>query len=307
MLIRILQQRAPDLGEHVNAVERLALAYGAVLGLSPGELTDARARLGAARHREDGDPRRDPAKAGPLDEEEWRFMRQHTVLGERIVAAASSLASVAKLIRASHERWDGHGYPDRLAGEEIPLAARIIFACDAFDAITAERPYSPAREPEDALEELRRCAGTQFDPRVVDVLEHVVRSTPRRSLPVSLPVGQPGISAPRPAASERPCRSAPRSSKSAVSAIPIPFGSGSVTASRQTHSPPGIRCRWTLRSTLMNRYRRQSRVALTPLPESAAASTRCSGRRLLAGQQRHAHPHPDRRRPGSVKPPEMNR
>jgi two-component system, cell cycle response regulator len=103
-------------------------------------------------------------------------MKQHTILGERIVSAAPSLASVGILIRSSHERWDGKGYPDGLAGEEIPLAARIIFACDAYDAMTAERTYSPARSPEEAIAELRRCAGSQFDPRVAEELERVVRA-----------------------------------------------------------------------------------------------------------------------------------
>jgi len=189
VLIRILNQRAPDLGEHVDAVKSLALAVGAELKLPPGELT----ALGRASELHDigkvAIPDAILTKPGPLDEGEWRFMRQHTILGERIVAAASSLASVGRLIRTSHERWDGHGYPDGLAGEEIPLAARIILACDAYDAITADRPYSPARDPEAALSELRECAGTQFDPQVVGALEHVVRSTPADRLPVPQPVG----------------------------------------------------------------------------------------------------------------------
>jgi HD-GYP domain-containing protein (c-di-GMP phosphodiesterase class II) len=115
-------------------------------------------------------------KPGPLDDEEWSFMEQHTIFGERIVAAARSLAAVASLIRSSHERWDGKGYPDGLAGDQIPLAARIILACDAFDAITSERPYSPARSPDAALEEIRECAGSQFDPRVVQALDRVIRT-----------------------------------------------------------------------------------------------------------------------------------
>jgi HD-GYP domain-containing protein (c-di-GMP phosphodiesterase class II) len=80
---------------------------------------------------------------------------------------------VARLVRATHERFDGHGYPDALAGEEIPLGARIIFACDAFHAIISERPYAPARTPAEALAEVVRCAGSQFDPRVVGVLQTV--------------------------------------------------------------------------------------------------------------------------------------
>jgi diguanylate cyclase (GGDEF)-like protein len=188
VLLRILNQRAPELSEHANAVKSLAVAVGENLKLPPGEL----ATLGRASELHDigkiAIPDAILTKPGPLDEAEVEFMHQHTILGERIVAAAPSLATVGRLIRSSHERWDGEGYPDALAGEEIPLAARIIFACDAYDAITTERPYSPARGPEVALTVLRECAGTQFDPEVIGTLEHVIRSTPADRLPVPQPV-----------------------------------------------------------------------------------------------------------------------
>jgi len=108
------------------------------------------------------------AKPGPLDEEEWRFMHRHTILGERILMAASALRPVARLVRASHERFDGGGYPDGLKGEEIPLGARIIFVCDAYDAMTTDRAYSRAIASAEAITELRACAGTQFDSEVVE-------------------------------------------------------------------------------------------------------------------------------------------
>jgi HD-GYP domain-containing protein (c-di-GMP phosphodiesterase class II) len=188
VLLRILNQRAPDLSDHVNAVKSLAVAVGERLELQPGEL----ATLARASELHDigkiAIPDAVLTKAGPLDEDEWSFMRQHTILGERIVSAAPSLASVGSLIRSSHERWDGKGYPDNLAGEEIPLAARIILVCDAYDAITSDRPYSPPLDPESALAELRECSGSQFDPELVRVLEKVVRSTPAERLPVPLPV-----------------------------------------------------------------------------------------------------------------------
>jgi HD-GYP domain-containing protein (c-di-GMP phosphodiesterase class II) len=95
-------------------------------------------------------------------------MRTHTVIGERIMAAAPALKEAARLVRASHERFDGSGYPDSLCGEEIPLGARIIAVCDAYDAMVSKRPYRSRMSPEVALEEIRRCAGTQFDPHVVD-------------------------------------------------------------------------------------------------------------------------------------------
>jgi two-component system cell cycle response regulator len=188
VLLRILNQRAPDLSKHADVVKNLAMAVGEELGLPQGELV----ALGQASELHDigkiAIPDAILSKPAPLDEEEWDFMRQHTILGERIVSAAPSLASVGSLIRSSHERWDGLGYPDGRSGEDIPLAARIILACDAYDAITTGRPYSPVRNPETALAELRKGAGTQFDPWVVETLEHVVRATPAEQLSVPQPV-----------------------------------------------------------------------------------------------------------------------
>ena len=114
-------------------------------------------------------------KPGRLDEHEWEIVRAHPVTGERIIAAAPALREVATLVRASHERWDGTGYPDALAANAIPLGARIVAVCDAFDAMTEDRPYQATRKTEDALAELRRCAGTQFDPVVVAAFEAAVR------------------------------------------------------------------------------------------------------------------------------------
>ena len=114
-----------------------------------------------------------------LTEEEWELMRTHTILGERVLAAAPALSTEATLVRSSHERWDGAGYPDGLAGPEIPLGSRIILACDAFDAMTSPRSYQTIRSPGEALAELRRCAGPHFDPEVVAALAE--------ALPVLLP------------------------------------------------------------------------------------------------------------------------
>ena len=95
-------------------------------------------------------------------------MRRHTIIGERIIAGAPALAQVSRLVRASHERWDGTGYPDGLRGPDTPIGSRIISVCDAFDAMVSERPYKAGRSTSDALTELRRCKGTQFDPDVVN-------------------------------------------------------------------------------------------------------------------------------------------
>jgi two-component system cell cycle response regulator len=105
-------------------------------------------------------------------------MRRHTLIGERILDGAPALAAAARLVRSSHERFDGHGYPDELAGDEIPLGARIIAVCDAYDAMVSDRPYRRAMPTEQALQELTRCAGTQFDPAVVATFALAIERPP---------------------------------------------------------------------------------------------------------------------------------
>ena len=113
-------------------------------------------------------------KPGPLNEEEWKVMRSHAAVGGDLVARIDAFAHLAGAVRASHERWDGAGYPDGLQGERIPLAARIIAACDTYDAIVTDRPYRPARTPQEAEAELRRVAGAQLDVEVVEALLEVL-------------------------------------------------------------------------------------------------------------------------------------
>lgn len=110
-------------------------------------------------------------KPGALDDEEWALVRQHTPVGERIVMAVPELDEVARIVRHSHEHWDGSGYPDGLAGEEIPLASRVVLCVDAFHALRSDRPYRRGRSAQDAMAELKAHAGTQFDPAVVQALE----------------------------------------------------------------------------------------------------------------------------------------
>ena len=107
-------------------------------------------------------------KSASLTSPEWAFIRQHTIIGQRIVTVAPALAPVGELIRSSHERYDGAGYPDGLSAESIPIGAQIVFVCDAFDAMTTDRPYSKAISETAALAELERCCGTQFSPRAVN-------------------------------------------------------------------------------------------------------------------------------------------
>jgi HD-GYP domain-containing protein (c-di-GMP phosphodiesterase class II) len=113
-----------------------------------------------------------------LTQEERSVIEQHPELGERILAPIEQLAEVRPIVRACHERYDGRGYPDGLDGADIPLEARIIFACDAFHAMTTDRPYRRALSTEEAFRRLEEAAGSQFDPRVVDVCLRVLESAP---------------------------------------------------------------------------------------------------------------------------------
>jgi len=168
VLVRALSERHPDLTSHIADVSRTVELVGNQLGMDDGQLEPIRHAAELHDIGKVGIPDAILSKPGKLDDEEWAFMRRHTIIGERIVAGAPALAHVGRLVRSSHERWDGAGYPDELKGEEIPIAARIIAVCDAFDAMLTERPYQAARSTSDGLAELRRCSGTQFDPAVVD-------------------------------------------------------------------------------------------------------------------------------------------
>jgi len=173
VLLQVLREREPELREHLAEVAGLAERVGRELGLEP-ERLDELVR-GAELHDigKMAVPEEILRKPGPLGPEEWAFVRQHTIVGERVLNAAPALRPVARLVRASHERWDGTGYPDGLAGEAIPIGARVVAVCDAFQAMTTDRPYRAGIPPEQALAELRRAAGTQFDPRVVDAFARV--------------------------------------------------------------------------------------------------------------------------------------
>ena len=174
-LLEALLVRDPAVQEQLIGVGSLATEVGQMLGLRRDELEE----LGRAAQLHDlgklAVPDEILSKPGPLDEREWAFVRQHTIVGERILRASPALRSVATVVRASHENWDGSGYPDGLAGDDIPLASRIIRACNAFVAMTSQRPYRDAMEVDDALKELTHCAGTDFDPTVARVLVARVR------------------------------------------------------------------------------------------------------------------------------------
>jgi len=166
-LMQALRERRPDLDEHIGGVARLAHAVARRLGMNATEVDQV---TRAAELHDIGKmavPDAILEKPAQLDRDETELIRQHTIIGERILAASPALRRVGALVRHSHERWDGLGYPDGLSGDEIPLGSRIIAACDAFDAMTTDRPYQPSIPVREALAELRRCAGGQFDPKVV--------------------------------------------------------------------------------------------------------------------------------------------
>jgi diguanylate cyclase (GGDEF)-like protein len=189
VLKQVLQEREPELQAHLDGVATLSREVGRRLGLSTEELDEV---TRAAELHDIGKlavPDNILRKAGRLDQFERVLMQQHTLVGERILGAAFALRPVAKLVRATHEHFDGNGYPDGLAGEKIPLGARIIAVCDAYEAMTSDRPYQAAISSEDALDELRRCAGSQFDPVVVEAFCREVEEG--RVAPVESPDSEP--------------------------------------------------------------------------------------------------------------------
>jgi HD-GYP domain-containing protein (c-di-GMP phosphodiesterase class II) len=161
-------------GLHSRHVVDLVVAVAKELGLDEAGRRDA--EFTALLH--DVGKIRIPAeiinKPGKLDPEERAIIETHTVEGEKMLEQVGGLLGhIGRLVRSCHERWDGGGYPDGLAGEDIPLIARIVCACDAFSAMTTDRPYRKARSEAEALEEMRNCAGTHFDPRVVEAIVSV--------------------------------------------------------------------------------------------------------------------------------------
>ena len=169
-LVRAVDMRDDYTGRHSESVGGLARRVGERLGMGTADLwlLDLAARLHDVG--KIGVPDAILHKPGPLDSEEWTLMRRHAELGAEMLSKVPGLEPVAPLVRSHHERWDGGGYPDGLAGEDIPLASRVIAACDTFGAMTTDRPYRAALSVEHALAELRAAAGSQFDAAVVAAL-----------------------------------------------------------------------------------------------------------------------------------------
>ncbi|HEV2927746.1 MAG TPA: diguanylate cyclase, partial [Propionibacteriaceae bacterium] len=174
VLLRALQERNPELAQRHAEVARLVVAVAERMGLPHDEHTQLRQAAELHDVGKLGIPEELLHKPDPLDDEEWAFVRRHPLIGERIIGAAPALAPAARLVRSTHERFDGSGYPDGLAGDQIPLGARVIAVCDAFTAMTSPRPHAPQRTVPEAISELRQAAGTQFDPTVVDAFSELV-------------------------------------------------------------------------------------------------------------------------------------
>jgi diguanylate cyclase (GGDEF)-like protein len=174
VLLRTMRAKQPELDQRAGHVARLAARVARRMAVSGEPLDEV---LRAAQLHDIGKvgiPDAILNKRSELTDGEWEFVRNHTILGERILHGAPALRPIARLVRASHERWDGTGYPDRLRGDEIPLGARIVSVCDAYEAMITERSYRAAMSHEGACRELRRCAGAQFDPAVVEAFLAVI-------------------------------------------------------------------------------------------------------------------------------------
>jgi two-component system, cell cycle response regulator len=168
VLLQALHEQVPELHDHMSGVAERASAVARSLGLGA-EAVDDIARAGQLHDvGKLAIPDEILYKREPLDAEELQFMRRHTIIGERILGASNALGPVARIVRSSHERHDGGGYPDGLAGVDIPIGARIIALCDAYDSMVTDSSYRPAMSADEALAEIERCSGSQFDPVVVD-------------------------------------------------------------------------------------------------------------------------------------------
>jgi putative two-component system response regulator len=177
-LARGAEAKDTDFGDHIRRVQLTAEALAEAAGVG----RDDAGRIGWAAMLHDVGklhvPNRILLKPGKLTPAEWDVMRRHTIWGERILADGDGFAMARRIARWHHENFDGTGYPDNLAAGDIPLEARIVRIADSFDAMTNDRPYSRARSFEEALEELHRYAGVQFDPELVELMVALIRKEP---------------------------------------------------------------------------------------------------------------------------------
>lgn len=177
LLADLLQDDDEYTGVHSKAVVSLSVSVAQELGLGPRQCRDA--EFAALLHDigKIAVPKEIINKPGPLTDEEWEVIHQHTVEGQKMLdRVGGALNRVGVIVRGSHEHWNGSGYPDGLVGESIPVESRIVTACDAFNAMTTDRTYRKALTLDVALQELRDCAGSQFDPDVVQALIRILQA-----------------------------------------------------------------------------------------------------------------------------------
>jgi hypothetical protein len=312
-------------GSHSDDVVHLSDAIATTLGV----YGDERAELLAAAQLHDigkvGIPHEVLHKPAALDDREWALMRDHTIIGERIIRSVPELGGVARLVRHSHERWDGGGYPDGLAGDEIPLASRIVFCADAFHAIRSDRPYRRGRNAQAALEEVRRNAGSQFDPAVVEALFKAAAdlcadaqrgrggrgATPRSrrlvALLVTLTVGGSAMANVRSLFAQRD--RAPQ--KSGEPASPRPRAGGGMRATPVVSPPPRPASRAPKPASVKRKPKPAPKAGSAPRGRddstTAAPATPVRSAARPAAQARPAAPaatgRPAQRTPSAAKPP----
>lgn len=164
-----LEEKTMETNEHAKRIQKYTFALGKKIGITDAQMDEL--SLAAMFHDigKIGVPDSILLKPGALEDDEWEVMKKHCEIGFNILSASGNMSSVAKYVMHHHERWDGSGYPSGLVGEEIPLLSRIICIADAYDVMTTDRVYSRSMSPQEAIEELKRCKGTQFDPELVDV------------------------------------------------------------------------------------------------------------------------------------------
>jgi diguanylate cyclase (GGDEF)-like protein len=173
-LMAALEERDFITSGHAHRLEDLCVRLGRQVNLSSSQLSDLNLLAQVHDLGKVGIPDHILFKPGPLNDQEWEIMQQHPEKGYRIAHSTTDLAGIADLILKHHERWDGKGYPLGLAGDEIPIECRILAIADSFDAMTNDRPYRKAISVEESLEELKQCAGSQFDPELVDIFVHMM-------------------------------------------------------------------------------------------------------------------------------------
>ncbi len=199
MLAKLVEARDTDAGAHLHRIQHFSRALALHLGLSPGEAQEI---ADAAMMHDVGKANVPDAilkKSGPLSAREWRTMQAHTAWGDQLMTENSDFEIARQVIRWHHEHWDGGGYPDGLAGRQIPLAARIVAVADVYDALISKRPYKEAWPQEDAVREVQRMAGSHLDPGLIEafvelwesgVIHRIVQEMPEDGAQESAPIRQ---------------------------------------------------------------------------------------------------------------------